>query len=124
MAEAETGTNALPAPNSYSNVSNPETIYLRIESNTGDFQVFEIELIVEPCTSTCTELDVDGFLQECVWQVVNLDGSDVLINYELEFNANQELVITRSEEHTSELQSRENLVCRLLLEKKNKKKKY
>src|SRR5690606_41933116 len=30
---------------------------------------------------------------------------------------------TRSEEHTSELQSRENLVCRLLLEKKKKKKK-
>src|SRR5207302_11016196 len=28
---------------------------------------------------------------------------------------------TRSEEHTSELQSRENLVCRLLLEKKKKK---
>src|SRR5690606_40091114 len=28
----------------------------------------------------------------------------------------------RSEEHTSELQSRENLVCRLLLEKKNKRK--
>src|SRR5690606_40304110 len=27
-------------------------------------------------------------------------------------------VIKRSEEHTSELQSRENLVCRLLLEKK------
>src|SRR5690606_41713878 len=30
-------------------------------------------------------------------------------------------VVLRSEEHTSELQSRENLVCRLLLEKKNKK---
>src|SRR5436309_9666649 len=29
--------------------------------------------------------------------------------------------IDRSEEHTSELQSRENLVCRLLLEKKKKK---
>src|SRR5207253_8954731 len=29
----------------------------------------------------------------------------------------------RSEEHTSELQSRGHLVCRLLLEKKNKKKK-
>src|SRR5690606_39854172 len=28
-------------------------------------------------------------------------------------------VTDRSEEHTSELQSRENLVCRLLLEKKN-----
>src|SRR5437870_7486906 len=30
----------------------------------------------------------------------------------------------RSEEHTSELQSRGHLVCRLLLEKKKKKKKY
>src|SRR5690606_39660102 len=30
--------------------------------------------------------------------------------------------LERSEEHTSELQSRENLVCRLLLEKKRKSK--
>src|SRR5690606_41476535 len=30
----------------------------------------------------------------------------------------------RSEEHTSELQSRENLVCRLLLEKKKTNEKY
>src|SRR3712207_6934807 len=29
------------------------------------------------------------------------------------------LVVTRSEEHTSELQSRQYLVCRLLLEKKH-----
>src|SRR5690349_23201934 len=31
------------------------------------------------------------------------------------------LVLGRSEEHTSELQSRRDLVCRLLLEKKKKK---
>src|SRR5437870_9993058 len=31
----------------------------------------------------------------------------------------QTLIVTRSEEHTSELQSRGHLVCRLLLEKKN-----
>src|SRR5690606_2198302 len=31
------------------------------------------------------------------------------------------LLFNRSEEHTSELQSRENLVCRLLLEKKNQR---
>ena len=31
---------------------------------------------------------------------------------------------TRSEEHTSELQSRENLVCRLLLEKKKESSMY
>src|SRR5690606_41365697 len=30
-----------------------------------------------------------------------------------------DIQVRRSEEHTSELQSRENLVCRLLLEKKN-----
>src|SRR5438034_6998568 len=33
-----------------------------------------------------------------------------------------ELASTRSEEHTSELQSHSDLVCRLLLEKKKKKK--
>src|SRR2546427_4374629 len=37
----------------------------------------------------------------------------------LEHEADQ---VTRSEEHTSELQSQSNLVCRLLLEKKKKKK--
>src|SRR5690606_41661316 len=36
----------------------------------------------------------------------------------------QDLQTPRSEEHTSELQSRENLVCRLLLEKKNRKNRY
>src|SRR5690606_40657239 len=33
-------------------------------------------------------------------------------------NADPREIVWRSEEHTSELQSRENLVCRLLLEKK------
>src|SRR2546427_3486719 len=32
--------------------------------------------------------------------------------------------LSRSEEHTSELQSQSNLVCRLLLEKKKKKKQH
>src|SRR5688572_31447077 len=32
--------------------------------------------------------------------------------------------LSRSEEHTSELQSQSNLVCRLLLEKKKQKKTY
>src|SRR2546427_13218453 len=41
------------------------------------------------------------------------------------FNINTERfghMVNRSEEHTSELQSQSNLVCRLLLEKKKKKK--
>src|SRR2546430_8324332 len=35
----------------------------------------------------------------------------------------QERLVTRSEEHTSELQSQSNLVCRLLLEKKKQESK-
>src|SRR5688572_31709274 len=40
------------------------------------------------------------------------------------FGARSEERLIRSEEHTSELQSQSNLVCRLLLEKKKKTKKY
>src|SRR5690606_11202834 len=40
-------------------------------------------------------------------------GEGVKLNYNLKLGRN---VYVRSEEHTSELQSRENLVCRLLLE--------
>src|SRR5206468_10984996 len=39
------------------------------------------------------------------------------------FSARTNRADTRSEEHTSELQSRSDLVCRLLLEKKKRKKK-
>src|SRR5690606_40822019 len=38
--------------------------------------------------------------------------------HQLDRRAGQLAAVLRSEEHTSELQSRENLVCRLLLEKK------
>src|SRR5690606_39439785 len=41
-----------------------------------------------------------------------------VFNHEGSYYFKQHLDV-RSEEHTSELQSRENLVCRLLLEKKN-----
>src|SRR5690606_42153758 len=67
--------------------------------------------------------------------VRHVDGHDANYDERYEFIANEiqsarnsdEQYIAasigcRSEEHTSELQSRENLVCRLLLEKKKKKK--
>src|SRR2546422_3514918 len=38
----------------------------------------------------------------------------------LQANRGESAVVVRSEEHTSELQSRLHLVCRLLLEKKNR----
>src|SRR5438445_2451376 len=45
---------------------------------------------------------------------------DLVTLHRLVHDALDELVV-RSEEHTSELQSRQYLVCRLLLEKKKKK---
>src|SRR5690242_20786805 len=45
------------------------------------------------------------------------------LNLPLMVSDNRSPLGTRSEEHTSELQSHVNLVCRLLLEKKKKKKK-
>src|SRR2546426_4295613 len=51
-------------------------------------------------------------------KVTPVTGSDLVIN---DFAASPgEVVDHRSEEHTSELQSPCNLVCRLLLEKKKK----
>src|SRR2546427_1782352 len=47
------------------------------------------------------------------WQAV------IETNLNSKFNVTKQVV--RSEEHTSELQSQSNLVCRLLLEKKKKK---
>src|SRR5690606_41333159 len=45
-----------------------------------------------------------------------LNGHGVLLSILLAFQLRQHCKRVRSEEHTSELQSRENLVCRLLLE--------
>src|SRR5690606_17299824 len=47
------------------------------------------------------------------------DGDGQAMSLEMALQWNDQF--SESEEHTSELQSRENLVCRLLLEKKNKK---
>src|SRR5947209_10394178 len=55
---------------------------------------------------------------------LDLQGEDDPVPHEQEFWARHALSgEARSEEHTSELQSRQYLVCRLLLEKKKKKKK-
>src|SRR5258707_9039255 len=51
-------------------------------------------------------------------------GSTVVVAGTVSYQAcDDKVCFPRSEEHTSELQSRQYLVCRLLLEKKKKKKK-
>src|SRR5438105_7821648 len=49
-------------------------------------------------------------------------ATKAILVFSLLGNVNEPVAWARSEEHTSELQSRVDLVCRLLLEKKNKKK--
>ena len=46
-------------------------------------------------------------------------SDDVVVNYHLRQPDQKRKSVARSEVHTSELQSRRNLVCRLLLEKKH-----
>ena len=75
---------------------------------------------------------------EQIAEVVKVENEGSNLNITLKSNITKELKIDqsvahngvcltvvdidRSEEHTSELQSRRNLVCRLLVEKKKKKK--
>src|SRR5688572_31627726 len=60
---------------------------------------------------------------EDYWVREEIDGWMRSLNCDWEWVAigNSNLQSERSEEHTSELQSQSNLVCRLLLEKKKKK---
>src|SRR5690606_41548476 len=59
-----------------------------------------------------------GCREEGTGQNSRQEGSYEIDNHEDSSQGRDEQV--RSEEHTSELQSRENLVCRLLLEKKKR----
>src|SRR3712207_7337404 len=73
-----------------------------------------------PWGSTC--LCLPGSLLAPEWHVVNLaSGLHLWTVHATVRHASCCALRTRSEEHTSELQSRQYLVCRLLLEKKNNK---
>src|SRR5690625_6944313 len=64
------------------------------------------------------------FCPICSWKKARKDALalSVMMQYLKEEEQKEFIFLTRSEEHTSELQSRGHLVCRLLLEKKNKTK--
>src|SRR5690606_27172953 len=65
---------------------------------------------------------IDGELQEDRWRE-SWNAGTFEISKEMKSGETYDIRMEwRSEEHTSELQSRKNLVCRLLVEKKKKKK--
>src|SRR5690606_29823039 len=63
-------------------------------------------------------LSNDVFFQIGLLTTVGLSAKNAILIVEFAKQLYEKEGRTRSEEHTSELQSRENLVCRLLLEKK------
>src|SRR5690606_40093798 len=58
---------------------------------------------------------------QALWLFRSAQGFGFSDDVQCRRDADHRVAGLRSEEHTSELQSRENLVCRLLLEKKKEK---
>ncbi|MGY0391899.1 LamG domain-containing protein [Bizionia sp. KMM 8389] len=48
-ADAEVNVNPISQPDNYTIITNPQTIYLRIETVSGNFQVYEITIALENC---------------------------------------------------------------------------
>src|SRR3712207_7970468 len=74
-----------------------------------------------------SNIDIQTYVEKEIQEnpVIDVDyniGECEKINYEIDYKRFLKHLDSRSEEHTSELQSRQYLVCRLLLEKKKKKK--
>ena len=102
IADAETAVNPLLSP--YTNYTNPQTIYVRVEL-AGDpsvFEIFEVELLVSDCTNNndCGEEDVDAFLTSCIWNAVNYNGSDNLMEWNFSFNSSNQIVVIYTDTDT------------------------
>src|SRR5690242_21391959 len=84
---------------------------------SSDLIVTAVPTPTPDCVPGQSQLTViDGLIQQGKWEQAVKTADDALGTRNLCVDA----VRPRSEEHTSELQSHVNLVCRLLLEKKNK----
>src|SRR2546430_13279123 len=71
----------------------------------------------DTATTEIYTLSLHDALPIWMWAAIALMGA---LAQRRATGAGQRIVTSRSEEHTSELQSQSNLVCRLLLEKKKK----
>jgi len=94
ITNAEVNINAIAQPEQYTNTSIAQLIYLRIEADNGDFEIFEIQLDIEDCSNSCTEQEIDAYLQDCIWNVVNFNDDDHLIIYDFDFISDSVVVIT------------------------------
>lgn len=94
LIDADSNMNAIANPQAYTNYTNPQTVYARVEIY-NQYEVFPIQLVLENCDQTfCSQAEIDAFLVECIWNVVNYNGSDNLMDYNFNFDADgQNLLI-------------------------------
>ncbi|WP_299115239.1 hypothetical protein [uncultured Winogradskyella sp.] len=102
LADAENEVGALPSP--YTNtIAYEQTIYARVSlaGNPSIYEIFEVELEVEDCDGdSCSEEDVDDYLTECIWNAVNYNGSDNLMNWNFDFEENSQIVVIYTDTET------------------------
>src|SRR5690625_6762420 len=91
------------------------------QSKDNFINYLKIEKDASPYTIKFYEIDVNNFLLFLQSESIKefKDVNHVVVRVFLTQLYDKDLSRRRSEEHTSELQSRGHLVCRLLLEKKN-----
>ncbi len=97
-ADAEASINALVSP--YTNMANPDVLYARVElaNDPNTFQIFEVTILVENCSASCTEGDVDGTLQMCVWTITNYAGDSSFDIFDINFQDDQNMTIASDTE--------------------------
>src|SRR5690606_31612391 len=117
---SRTLTNRLSNDNQFNN-----TLQLIAMAPISPVRDLESNLYDRPVTSYYNNL-IDSedatWQQTCFRNLANVYGEYKFTDaFKFRSEFGTDILTQRSEEHTSELQSRENLVCRLLLEKKNNK---
>src|SRR2546430_10160538 len=81
--------------------------------------LFPYTTLFRSCTSQLFSMYQTAIKYCTKYGANSASASSTVLAKQLHFPRNNLVVAYRSEEHTSELQSQSNLVCRLLLEKKN-----
>src|SRR2546429_4879486 len=81
--------------------------------------LFPYTTLFRSLTLPSVKLISSGLILPSSGAIFSATARRALMAASLTDGANDAAVVERSEEHTSELQSRLHLVCRLLLEKKN-----
>ena len=99
QADAEAGLNAIANPEFYTSINVSQIVYARVEIS-NQFEVFPIQLLIVNCNELCSEEDVDTFLTECLWHVVNFNGSDNLMNWNFSFNSSNQIVVIYTDTET------------------------